>query len=50
MSSGWIPDYNPEVCDGHRCPVDCDNCPYQDKARAANEREEAEDENEDIRG
>jgi len=40
MSSGFIVDYNPDVCDGHRCPVDCDSCPYQDKARAANAKEQ----------
>lgn len=29
-------DYNPDVCDGHRCPVDCEHCRYAEKAREAN--------------
>ena len=27
------PYYNPEVCDGHYCPMDCENqCPWADEA------------------
>ena len=48
MSSGWIPDYNPEVCDGHRCPCDCEHCSYQDMARAANRKESGEEGEEDA--
>ena len=28
-----IPYYTPEVCDGHWCPMDCeDHCPWADEA------------------
>lgn len=29
-----IPYYTPEVCDGHYCPMDCEDghCPYADEA------------------
>lgn len=23
-------DYDPEYCDGHYCPRDCDGCPWAD--------------------
>ncbi len=29
-------DYNEEVCSGHVCICDCDQCKYADQARAAN--------------
>ena len=35
--------YNPSVCDGHRCPCDCDHCEYAERAEEAN-RKEKEDE------
>ena len=47
MSSGWIADYNPEVCDGHRCPVDCEHCQYQAAAQKANAKEREEDDGEE---
>ena len=28
MSDRWL--YNPDVCDGHYCPQDCDRCRYAD--------------------
>lgn len=29
-----IPYYTPEICDGHYCPMDCEDghCPYADEA------------------
>ena len=23
--------YTPEICDGHECPRDCDDCPYAEQ-------------------
>lgn len=36
--------YNPDVCDGDFCPLDCEHCPKADRAlEAAGEGEEEED-------
>lgn len=36
--------YNPDVCDGDFCPLDCEHCYKRDRAlEAAGEGEEEED-------
>lgn len=34
MKDIWA--YNPEVCDGDFCPLDCDYCPKREAAQIAN--------------
>lgn len=34
MKDVWA--YNPEVCDGDFCPLDCDHCPKREAAQIAN--------------
>ena len=41
MKDIWA--YNPDVCDGDFCPMDCDYCPKREKAAGyADEGEEDE--------
>lgn len=39
----FLPYYNPDVCDGHECICDCDECSYGERAMLANSQEEEED-------
>ena len=37
MTDIWA--YNPEICDGDFCPLNCDICPKRDDAMTANAEE-----------
>lgn len=41
-----IPYYTPEICDGHYCPMDCEDghCPYADEAMEHNEAQKEQEE------
>ena len=34
MKNIWA--YNPDVCDGDFCPMNCDHCPKREQAQEAN--------------
>ena len=38
MSDLWA--YNPEICDGDFCPLDCDRCGKRDAAMEAQQEDE----------
>ena len=42
MSDLWA--YNPDVCDGDVCWMNCDNCPKHEKAAGYADEDEEEDE------
>lgn len=42
--------YNPDICDGHYCPMDCDRCHWADACMEAEAAAEEEEEKEDKPG
>lgn len=36
----WL--YNPDFCEGHYCPKDCDNCPTKEEIFEAEEDDESD--------